>query len=166
MRRSEQAADLQHAADMFGDAGLSAGAGTGTRKSGAALQAAAVAVDPADPTRTVDLGALPLFNPTTKAQFDALRQTLGPLLSAHACKGAYSLFAQDLVRELCAALPSDQIKKINSSLTTLANDRLREEKAADKGSKKTKAAKTKTTLAIARPNTVDTDAYGEDAYGE
>lgn len=173
MRRSEQEADLQHAADLFGatnlgfgDAGLSAGTGSGVRKSAAALKASAISVDSSDPTKTVDLGSLPLLNPTTKTQFDKLQQTLGPIISAHSQKGPYVLFAQDFVRELCRGLPSDQIKKINSSLTALANDRLREEKAAEKGGKKTKAAKTKTTLAISRPNTVDTGTYEDDAYGE
>ena len=164
MRRSEQESDLQHAADLFGGAGLSAG--TGTRKSAAVLKASAVSVSSSDPTKTVDLGSLPLLNPTTKQQFDKLQQTIGPIISAHASKGPYVMFAQDLIRELCKTLPSDQIKKINSSLTALANDRLREEKASEKGGKKTKAAKTKTTLAISRPSHVDTSAYDDDAYGE
>ncbi|KIH93680.1 translation initiation factor 3 subunit J [Sporothrix brasiliensis 5110] len=166
MRRSEQEADLQHAADLFGDAGLSAGTGGGARKSAAALKASAISIDASDPSKTVDLGSLPLLNPVTKLQFDKLQQTLGPIISAHAHKGPYVVFAQNLIRELCRGLPSDQIKKINSSLTALANDRLREEKASEKGGKKTKAAKTKTTLAIARPNTVDTGSYDDDAYGE
>lgn len=167
MRRNEQEADLQHAADLFGDAGLSAGTGTGTRKSTAALKASAVAVDKSDPTKTVDLGSLPLLNPTTKAQFDALITTLAPLLAANAKKAHYSLFVQELVKELCKALPSDQIKKAASTLTVLGNDKLREEKAAEKGGKKSKAAKTKTSLAVGRPNTVDTGAYDDDGgYGE
>ncbi|KAL1908874.1 Translation initiation factor 3 subunit J component [Sporothrix stenoceras] len=171
MRRSEQEADLQHAADLFGeasfgDAGLSAGTGSGVRKSAAALKASAVSVDASDPSKIVDLGSLPLLNPVTKLQFDKLGQTLGPIISAHSQKGPYVLFAQDFIRELCRGLPSDQIKKINSSLTSLANERLREEKASDKGGKKTKAAKTKTTLAISRPSTIDTGNYDDDAYGE
>lgn len=172
MRRSEQEADLQHAADLFGeasfgDAGLSAGAGSGVRKSAAALKASAISVgDSSDPTKTVDLSSLPLLNPVTKTQFDKLSQTLGPIISAQSQKGPYVLFAQDLIRELCRGLPSDQIKKINSSLTSLANERLREEKASEKGGKKTKAAKTKTTLAIARPSTIDTGNYDDDGYGE
>lgn len=165
LRRNEQESDLQHAADMFGDAGLSAG--SGTRKSGAALKASAVSVDSKDPSKTVDLGSLPLLNPTTKADFDKLLQTLGPILNAQSRKGPYVLFAQELVRELCKSLPSDQVKKVNSTLTTLANDKLREEKAAEKGGKKTKAAKTKTTLAIGRPTAIDTGNYhDDDDYGD
>ncbi len=169
LRRSEQEADLQHAADLFGDAGLSAGgpgAHSAPRKSAAVLKASSVVVNASDPGTTIDLSALPLMNPTTKPQFDQLLQTLTPVLTANAKKGPYNLFAQDLVRALCEALPSEQIKKINSSLTTLANQRLREEKDSDKSTKKTKAAKTKTTLAIGRPNTVDTGAYEDDGYGE
>ncbi|EFX00538.1 eukaryotic translation initiation factor 3 subunit [Grosmannia clavigera kw1407] len=167
MRRHEQEADLQHAADLFGDAGLSAGTGSGVRKSAAVLKASAVAVDKADPSKTVDLAALPLLNPITKAQFDALCSTLAPLIAANAKKPHYSLFVQDLVKELCRGLPSDQIKKAASTLTVLSNDKLREEKAAEKGGKKSKAAKTKTSLAVGRPNTVDTGAYDDDGgYGD
>ncbi|OAA58519.1 eukaryotic translation initiation factor 3 subunit [Niveomyces insectorum RCEF 264] len=132
-----------------------------------ALKASAVVLDERDPTKTVDLGALPLLNPTTKPQFDKLLQTLGPILAANAKKPHYVLFAQELVKELCRDLPSDQIKKITSTLSALGNDKLREEKAADKGGKKSKAAKTKTTLAVGRPNVVDTGVYNDDdAYGD
>ena len=47
-------------------------------------------------------------------------------------------------------LNSEQIKKITSGLTTIMNEKMKEEKAADKGGKKSKAAKTKTSLAANR----------------
>jgi len=43
-------------------------------------------------------------------------------------------------------MSSAQIRKVASTCTTLTNERLREEKAAEKGTKKTKAQKTKTAL--------------------
>ena len=64
-------------------------------------------------------------------------------------------------------LPSDQIKKIASTLTTLSNERMKEEKAAEKGGKKSKAQKTKVTLVASRnaSTTADVNAYDED-FGE
>ena len=64
-------------------------------------------------------------------------------------------------------LPSDQIKKIASTLTTLGNERMKEEKAAEKGGKKSKAQKTKVTLVASRnaSTTADVNAYDED-FGE
>ncbi|KAJ3519469.1 hypothetical protein NM208_g14118 [Fusarium decemcellulare] len=64
-------------------------------------------------------------------------------------------------------MPSEQIKKLASSITALGNEKMREEKAADKGGKKTKAAKTKTSLVTGRANAADTSAYDDnDDFGE
>ncbi|KAI8683840.1 Eukaryotic translation initiation factor 3 subunit J [Fusarium keratoplasticum] len=154
LRRTEQEADLAHAADMFGDIGISAGR--------AKTRTAAVVVDSSDPTNTVDISKLPLFQPKTKAQFDNLRTVLGPILSANAKNAQYSLFLQDFTKALAKEMPSEQIKKLASSITALGNEKMREEKAADKGGKKTKAAKTKTSLVTGRANVADTSHYDED----
>lgn len=58
-------------------------------------------------------------------------------------------------------MPSHEIKKVASSLTAASNEKMKEEKAADKGGKKSKAAKTKTSLVASR-ETVDTTAYDGD----
>jgi translation initiation factor 3 subunit J len=77
------------------------------------------------------------------------------------------LFLQEFVKQISKDLPSEQIKKIASGLTTLSNEKMKEEKAAEKGGKKTKAAKTKTALNASRDVGVraDTAAYDED-FGE
>ena len=64
-------------------------------------------------------------------------------------------------------MPSEQIKKVASGLTTLSNEKMKEEKAAEKGGKKSKAAKTKVSLAATRDvsNKADTTAY-EDGLEE
>lgn len=159
LRRTEQEADLAHAADMFGDIGISAGR--------AKTRTAAVVVDSSDPTNTIDISKLPLFQPKTKAQFENLRTILGPILSANAKNAQYSLFLQDFTKALAKEMPSEQIKKLASSITALGNEKMREEKAADKGGKKTKAAKTKTSLVTGRANVADTSHYDEDGdFGE
>ncbi|CAI4216818.1 unnamed protein product [Parascedosporium putredinis] len=157
LRRTEQEADLKHAEDLFGDIGVPAGR-TATKAG------AAVAVDSKDPNNTVNIANLPLFNPTTKTQFEALRNTLVPLIGAHSKKPHYTLFLQEFAKQLAKDLPSDQVKKISSTLTALSNEKLREEKAADKGGKKSKAQKTKVSVVANRPKE-DIATY-EDDFGD
>ena len=144
---------------MFGNIGIS-----NSRK--VTTAANAVVVDSKDPTNTVDLTSLPLFDPKTKLQFEKLRDTLVPVITNNAKKAQYIIFLQDFTKQLAKDLPSDQIKKIASSFTALSNEKLKEEKAAEKGGKKSKAQKTKVALVASRntATTADTNAY--DDYGE
>lgn len=160
LRRTEQEADLKHAEDLFGNIGIS-----NSRK--VTTAANAVVIDSKDPTSTVDLTTLPLFDPKTKIQFEKLRDTLIPILTNNSKKAHYVLFLQEFTKQLAKDLPSDQIKKIASGLTALSNEKMKEEKAADKGGKKSKAQKTKVTLVAGRnaSTAVDTSTYEED-YGE
>lgn len=145
---------------MFGDIGISAGRSR--------AKPTTVAVDAKDPNSTVDIGKLPIFNPTTKPQFEKLRTTIAPLISAHAKKPHYGLFLQDFTKDVAREMSSEQIKKLASALTALGNEKQREEKIADKSGKKTKAAKTKTSLAVGRSNaaTEDVGGYEQDDFGE
>jgi len=160
LRRTEQEADLKHAEDLFGSVGIS-----NNRK--ATTIANAVVVDSKDPTVTIDLASLPLFDPKSKTQFEALRETLIPVISKNSQKAHYVLFLQELTKQLAKDLPSDQIKKIASGLTALSNEKMKEEKQADKGGKKSKAQKTKVALVASRnaTTTADVNAYDED-FGE
>jgi translation initiation factor 3 subunit J len=122
--------------------------------------------DPKDSGNVVDLSSLPIFNPSTKDQFTKLKDALTPLLAANSKKAHYTLFMQDFAKAICKDLPSDQIKKIASGLTTLSNEKMKEEKLAEKGGKKTKAQKQKTTLqadrGIGSKSYADTHAYNAD----
>lgn len=151
---------MKHAEDLFGSVGIS-----NNRK--ATTAANAVVVDSKDPTVTIDLGSLPLFEPKTKTQFESLRETLIPVISKNSQKAHYVLFLQELTKQLAKDLPSDQIKKIASGLTALSNEKMKEEKQADKGGKKSKAQKTKVALVASRnaTTTADVNAYDED-FGE
>ena len=86
-----------------------------------------------------------------------------PLISQNAKKAQYAIFMQEFTKRICKDLASDQIKKVASGLTTLSNEKMKEEKAAEKGGKKTKAAKTKTSLSAARDisHRADTTAYDD-----
>ncbi|KAH8754255.1 eukaryotic translation initiation factor 3 subunit J [Hyaloscypha finlandica] len=157
LRRTEQESDLKHAEDLFGNIGIS-----NSRK--VTTAANAVQVDAKDPTSTVDLTALPLFDPKTKTQFEKLRDTLIPVISNNSKKAHYAIFLQEFTKQLAKDLPSDQIKKIASTLTTLSNEKMKEEKAADKGGKKSKAQKTKVALVASRnvSTGADVNAYDDD----
>lgn len=156
LRKTEQDADLAHAEDLFGAIGINP-----RRAAGKPVTVA----DESDPTQVVDLSALALFNPTTKEQFAKLRETLVPLLVANTKKPQYTLFLQEFTKQIAKELPSDQIKKVASGLTTLSNEKMKEEKAAEKGGKKSKAAKTKTTIARDTGYKAETNAYDDD-FGE
>ncbi|KAI0538208.1 putative eukaryotic translation initiation factor 3 subunit EifCj [Xylaria digitata] len=160
MRRTEKESDLAHAEDLFGGAGLSLRNGRKATTAGSAVQVGS------DPNNTVDLASLPLFNPSTKNQFEALRNTMVPIIGGNSKKAHYALFLQEFAKQLAKDLPSDQIKKISSTLTALGNEKMKEEKASEKGGKKTKAQKTKTQLVTNRPNTTDVGAYDDDAFGD
>merc|ERR1712093_423263 len=153
LRRTEQESDLKHAEDLFGNIGIS-----NSRK--ATTAANAVVIDSKDPNSTVDLTALPLFDPKTKLQFEKLRDTLVPVISNNNKKAQYVIFLQELTKDL----PSDQIKKIASTLTALSNEKMKEEKNAEKGGKKSKAQKTKVALVASRnvSAVADTQAYDDD----
>lgn len=159
LRKTEQDADLAHAEDLFG------GAGSGNKRSVGGKPV--TLMDESDPTKVIDLSSLHIFNPGTKNDFTKLRETLVPLLASNAKKAQYVLFLQEFTKQIAKDLPSDQIKKVASGLTTLSNEKMKEEKAAEKGGKKSKAAKTKTSLNASRDvgSRADTAAYDDD-FGE
>ncbi|PKY04033.1 eukaryotic translation initiation factor 3 subunit J [Aspergillus campestris IBT 28561] len=158
LRATEQDADLKHAQDLFGDIDLNRMRNRGSPK-------AVVVADAADPTNSVDLSAMPLFKPTTKDQFAKVTETLIPLFSAQAKKPQYAIWALEFAKQLVKELPSTEVKKIASALSTMSNEKMREERAADKGNKKSKAAKTKVTLNANRDSHMDTANYGDDDGG-
>jgi translation initiation factor 3 subunit J len=165
LRATEKEADMKHAEALFGDGDDFGDIGVSNSRKGQTV-GTAVAISNDDPSKTVNIANLPLFNPTTKAQFENLRTTLVPILAANGKKAHYSLFLQEFAKQLAAELPSDQIKIVASKLTALSSEKLKAEKAAQKGGKKTKAAKTKTSLVASRANTTDTNAYDNDDFGE
>jgi translation initiation factor 3 subunit J len=123
--------------------------------------------DPTNPASTIELSSLKIFNPSSKDQFLAMRETLVPLITSNTKKAHYSIFMQEFAKQLVKDLPSDQIKKIASGLTTLSNEKMKEEKAAEKGGKKNKT-KAKATLNATRDisSKADVEAYDDDGLGE
>lgn len=134
LRRTEQDADLKHAEDL-----LASSMGPKTRGK-------AIVVEDKTSGEAIDLSKIALFQPATKTQFEQLSEVLVPLLRASSGKPHYAIWVQNFCKQICADLPSTEMKKAASTLTALSNEKLKEEKAADKSGKKTKAQKTKTVL--------------------
>jgi len=158
LRQTEQEADLKHAQDLFDNVGLGA-------KSRTAPNKATIIEDRSNPSAAIDLSTLSIFKPATKSQFEALTSTLAPLLTAASTKPHYSLWLQDFVKKIAADTPSTEIKKAASGLTALSNEKMKEEKATEKGGKKTKAAKSKISLAAGRDvgrGVADTTDYADE----
>jgi translation initiation factor 3 subunit J len=159
--QAEKDADLKNAQDLLANVGM----GPKTRS---APNKALIIENKANPGQAIDLSTIPLFTPSTRSQFDALSAALVPLLTASSHKPHYSLWLQDFVKKICADLPSAEIKKAASGLTALSNEKLKEEKAQDKTGKKSKATKSKTTLAASRDvgrGIADTTSY-DDGLGD
>jgi translation initiation factor 3 subunit J len=154
-KERQEAADLAHAADLFGAVGVGAGSGGTGRAKPIAI------TDPNDPTRKIDLGAMQIFKPSTKDDFTQLQDVLVPLLTANVKKPHYAMFLQEFVRQLAKDMSSENIRTVASKLTTLSNEKQKEEKAAEKGGKKKGGAAKKTALAAAgkEADRVDTKAY-------
>ena len=157
LRRTEQDADLKHAEDLLSGIGIS------DKRSAPKTVVVVGGQAQGHPENAVDLSSLELFKANTKADFDQLTRVLSPLLTSNARSPQYSLnFLPELFKQLCKDLPSAEIKKLSSSLATLSNEKMREEKAADKGSKKSKAAKTKATLVANRDTSLKADITAYD----
>jgi translation initiation factor 3 subunit J len=155
LRRTEKDADLKHAEDLFSDIDLNQNRSSATK--------AIVIGDTSDPTKAIDLSAMALFKPSTIDQFTLLTNTLIPLLTAHSKKPPYSIWVQTFAKQLVKDLPSAEVKKVATALTTLSNEKMKDERAADRGTKKSKAAKTKATLVTQRDFAkVDTKSYADD----
>lgn len=84
------------------------------------------------------------------------------MITANVKKPHYASFLSDFAKQLAKDLPSGDIKKLSSILATLSNEKMKEEKAAEKGGKKTKAAKTKTSLVASRDTSYKADITAYD----
>ena len=127
-----------------------------------------VVADAKNPEKSIDLASIPLFHPRDKTQFNALSEALVPLLRQSSDKAHYSLWISGFVKSVLQDLPSSEIKKVASQVTALSNEKMKAEKEQDRSGKKSKAAKTKTTLSAGRDMSAkaDTTAYDEDGLDD
>ncbi|KIK55075.1 hypothetical protein GYMLUDRAFT_248882 [Collybiopsis luxurians FD-317 M1] len=107
-----------------------------------------------------DLDALISFQPRTKDDFIKLSTMITELIiKRHQSKPLYPTFVEHHVRELAGPLKDVEVRKAASGLTTLANEKQKEQRDKASGKKK-KAAKP--TLGSAKvASKVDTGVYDE-----
>ncbi|KAK6343972.1 Translation initiation factor 3 subunit J component [Orbilia brochopaga] len=159
-RQAELEADLATAGDLLGAVAIGS---QNTRRSAGDRSLLQHTTESGEHI-TLDLADLPLFQPKLKADFDDIKTKLVPLFANMSKKGHYPLFLQEFFRETAKGLSSEQVKKLSSVLTTLSNERMREEKAADTKGKKVSKAKTKATVTLGgsgagKSHTADTTNY-------
>ncbi|KAK9472568.1 eukaryotic translation initiation factor 3 subunit J [Dipodascopsis tothii] len=138
LQRMQLESDLNNAADLFGGVDLD----DDTKQVAAA-------------TAEVDLASLPLFQPKTKAEFEELSKQLADVLTGLAKAPNYMIFLPQFMKALAAPLSSDNTRKCTSVLTAYGNEKLKDEKAAEKNKGKKKSA--------AKPNLSNASAKIDDS---
>merc|ERR1712168_1700618 len=81
-------------------------------------------------------------------------------------KSDFAFFLETLVRDCCAGREPEVIKKISNTLTVLANEKQKLNKADKNKGKKKAAATTKKTLASGKAVQKADDDYYDDYYNE
>lgn len=136
-KEKELQADLNNATELFGAAALGG-------------------------SSSKELDHLISFQPRTKEDFQELsNQIIEYIIKRHQNKPLYPTFVEHHVRELSAPLKDVEVRKAASALTTLANEKQKEQREKTIGKKKTKGA-AKPVLGSAKANNrVDTNLYDE-----
>ncbi|CAG8529743.1 4467_t:CDS:2 [Paraglomus brasilianum] len=100
------------------------------------------------------------INPRTKEEFDEFSKLLVERIRKHESKSSYPTFIHNFVRELCLPLKDGDVKKISTTLNTLANEKIRAAREKDKPQRK--KGKIKPTLASGgKDDVIDTTNYSK-----
>ncbi|CAL1717002.1 unnamed protein product [Somion occarium] len=143
-REKELKADLSNAADLLGAAALGG-------------------------TSSSELDSLISAQPRTKEDFiNFSNNIIAYIIKRHQDQPLYASFVEHHVRELAMPLRDVEVRKAASGLTTLANEKQREQRDKASGKKKPKTT-AKPALGAAKPSSkLDTSIYDEalDDFGE
>ncbi|KAK7463392.1 Translation initiation factor 3 subunit J component [Stygiomarasmius scandens] len=135
-KEKELNSDLNNAADLFGAAALGG-------------------------TSSKELDSLLSFQPRTKEDFAKLSSMIIEfVVKRHQNKPLYATFVEHHVRELAQPLKDVEVRKAASGLTTLANEKQKEQRDKASGKKKKSAAKPALGGAKAASK-LDTSVYDE-----
>ncbi|KAF8843715.1 translation initiation factor eIF3 subunit [Paxillus ammoniavirescens] len=137
-------ADLDNAAALFGAAGLGG-------------------------TTSQELDSIISANPQKKEDFEALsNQIIEYIIKQHQNKPLYPTFVEYHVRQLAEPLRDVEVRKAASGLTTLANEKQKEQRDKASGKKKPKATAKPALGAAKVSNKLDTEVYDEalDDFGK
>jgi len=120
-------------------------------------------------TSSSELNSIISFQPRTKEDFQELsRLIIEYTIKRHQSKPLYAAFVEHHAREMAMPLKDVEVRKVASGLTTLANEKQKEQRDKASGKKKPKAA-TRPGLAAAKlSNKLDTNLYDEalDDFGD
>lgn len=86
------------------------------------------------------IAGISTLNPKTKEEFQLLSDRLIELTKRHQDKPLYSMFVEMHTKALAAPLKDVDIRKAASGLTTLANEKQKEQREKASGKKKPKTA--------------------------
>lgn len=129
LKQVELNADLNNAADLFD--GLGVADEHPRAKATAAAAAAAASQRALQLSVDTPLSVHPLFNPTSKADFEKLRKALATTLQDLSAKSALFYangLAIDLARDVCDPLSVEQIRKVISTLNVLVTKKVKDER--------------------------------------
>jgi translation initiation factor 3 subunit J len=91
-------------------------------------------------TSSSELDSLISFQPRTKDDFVKFsNQIIEVIIKRHESKPLYPTFIEHLARELAMPLKDVEVRKVASGLTTLANEKQKEQRDKASGKKKPKA---------------------------
>ncbi|KAJ8072882.1 Translation initiation factor 3 subunit J component [Marasmius tenuissimus] len=136
-KERELNSDLNNAADLFGAAAIGG-------------------------TASKDLDSLISAQPRTKEDFVKLSsQIIEFIVKRHQNKPLYAAFVEHHVRELAQPLKDVEVRKAASGLTTLANEKQKEQRDKASGKKKSKGSSKPGLGAAKVSNKLDTNAYDE-----
>ncbi|KAF8206192.1 translation initiation factor eIF3 subunit [Mycena galopus ATCC 62051] len=136
-KERELNADLNNAADLLGSAALGG-------------------------TSSSELDSLISFQPRTKDDFVKFSdQIIEVIIKRHQSKPLYASFVEHLSRELAMPLKDVEVRKVASGLTTLANEKQKEQRDKASGKKKPKATSKPAIGAAKASSKVDTSMYDE-----
>ncbi|KAF0373781.1 translation initiation factor eIF3 subunit [Gigaspora margarita] len=114
--------------------------------------------------RETEGSPLDRIDPKTKEEFDEFSNLLVERIRKHEKQGLYVNFINGFVRELCSSLKDVDIRKVSSTLATVANEKAKAVKEAHK----TKKKKAKPSLQAGKDDILDTADYGnyDDDYDD
>ncbi|GJJ08391.1 hypothetical protein Clacol_002606 [Clathrus columnatus] len=134
-RERELKADLSHAAELFGTTAISSSS---------------------------DLNAILKMEPRSKEDFQELSsKIIEVILKRHESKPLYAAFIEHHVRALAMPLKDVEVRKAASALTTLANEKQKEQRDKASGKKKSKAAAKPALGGTKGANKLDATLYDE-----
>jgi len=113
-------------------------------------------------TSSAELDSLLSFQPRTKDDFIKFsNQIIEVVIKRHQSKPLYPTFIEHLARELAMPLKDVEVRKVASGLTTLANEKQKEQRDKASGKKKPKTAAKPALGAAKAMGKADTGVYDE-----